>query len=139
MFDLYELIYPGDQDWIAKKAEEYWISVNALECDPDFQERKVKDISVAAVTNSYIYDLMVKIIKKQIKDSEEREMLEFGIYLNARDTRLSVEPDKYEKLSQEAKDLVDAAPKAVKEGANEDEANAIKAKLEEAGAVVELK
>ncbi len=40
---------------------------------------------------------------------------------------------------KEAKDLVDAAPKAVKEGAAEDEANAIKAKLEEAGAVVELK
>ena len=40
---------------------------------------------------------------------------------------------------KEAKDLVDAAPKAVKEGANEDEANALKAKLEEAGAVVTLK
>ena len=40
---------------------------------------------------------------------------------------------------KEAKDLVDAAPKAVKEGANEDEANAIKAKLEEVGAKVTLK
>ena len=40
---------------------------------------------------------------------------------------------------KEAKDLVDAAPKAVKEGASEDEANAIKAKLEEAGAKVTLK
>ncbi|MDD3191788.1 MAG: 50S ribosomal protein L7/L12 [Bacilli bacterium] len=40
---------------------------------------------------------------------------------------------------KEAKDLVDAAPKAVKEGVNEDEAKAIKTKLEEAGAVVELK
>ena len=40
---------------------------------------------------------------------------------------------------KEAKDLVDAAPKAVKEGANEDEAKAIKAKLEEQGAVVTLK
>jgi large subunit ribosomal protein L7/L12 len=40
---------------------------------------------------------------------------------------------------KEAKELVDGAPKAVKEGATEDEANAIKAKLEEAGAVVELK
>ena len=39
---------------------------------------------------------------------------------------------------KEAKDLVDAAPKAIKEGAAEDEANAIKAKLEEAGATVEL-
>lgn len=40
---------------------------------------------------------------------------------------------------KEAKELVDAAPKAVKEGVSEDEANAIKAKLVEAGAVVELK
>lgn len=40
---------------------------------------------------------------------------------------------------KEAKDLVDAAPKAVKEGLSVDEANGIKAKLEEAGATVELK
>ena len=107
MFDLYELIYPGDQDWIAEKAEEYWISVNALESDPDFQERKVKDISVAAVTNSYIYDLMVKIIESQITDEEEREILIDNIYLNAMDTRLNVDGETYEKLSQTAKDLVD--------------------------------
>jgi large subunit ribosomal protein L7/L12 len=40
---------------------------------------------------------------------------------------------------KEAKDLVDAAPKAVKEGVAKDEADAIKAKLEEAGASIELK
>ncbi len=40
---------------------------------------------------------------------------------------------------KEAKDLVDNAPKAVKEGATKDEAEAIKAKLEEQGATVELK
>ena len=40
---------------------------------------------------------------------------------------------------KEAKDLVDAAPKAVKEGVSEDEGNSLKAKLEEAGAVVEFK
>ena len=40
---------------------------------------------------------------------------------------------------KEAKDLVDNAPKAVKEGVSEAEANDIKAKLEEAGATVELK
>ena len=40
---------------------------------------------------------------------------------------------------KEAKDLVDSAPKAVKEGVNEEEANSIKAQLEEAGATVELK
>lgn len=40
---------------------------------------------------------------------------------------------------KEAKDLVEAAPKAVKEGVSEDEANEIKGKLEEAGASVEVK
>jgi large subunit ribosomal protein L7/L12 len=40
---------------------------------------------------------------------------------------------------KEAKDLVDAAPKAVKEAAAKDEADSIKAQLEEAGATVELK
>jgi large subunit ribosomal protein L7/L12 len=40
---------------------------------------------------------------------------------------------------KEAKDVVDGAPKAVKEGVSKDEANAAKAKLEEAGAKVEIK
>ncbi|WP_019123550.1 50S ribosomal protein L7/L12 [Brevibacillus massiliensis] len=40
---------------------------------------------------------------------------------------------------KEAKDLVDNAPKPIKEGVSKDEAEAIKAKLEEAGATVELK
>ena len=40
---------------------------------------------------------------------------------------------------KEAKDLVDGAPKAVKEGVKPEEANEIKAKLEEAGAKVEIK
>ena len=40
---------------------------------------------------------------------------------------------------KEAKDLVEAAPKAVKEGVNKDEADKIKAQLEKAGAKVELK
>ena len=40
---------------------------------------------------------------------------------------------------KEAKDLVDAAPKAIKEGVKKEEAAEIKKKLEEAGATVELK
>jgi large subunit ribosomal protein L7/L12 len=40
---------------------------------------------------------------------------------------------------KEAKDLVDGAPNTVKEGASKEEANGIKAQLEEAGAGVELK
>jgi len=39
---------------------------------------------------------------------------------------------------KEAKDLVEGAPKPVKEGVNKDEAEEIKKKLEEAGATVEL-
>jgi large subunit ribosomal protein L7/L12 len=40
---------------------------------------------------------------------------------------------------KEAKDLVDSAPKPVKEGVTQEEADQIKAQLEEAGATVELK
>ena len=40
---------------------------------------------------------------------------------------------------KEAKDLVDGAPNAVKEGVAQEEADSIKAQLEEAGATVELK
>src|SRR6059058_4512423 len=39
---------------------------------------------------------------------------------------------------KEAKDLVDSAPKPVKEGVNQEEADSIKAQLEEAGATVEV-
>ncbi len=40
---------------------------------------------------------------------------------------------------KEAKELVESAPKAIKEGVGKDDAEAMKAKLEEAGAKVELK
>jgi large subunit ribosomal protein L7/L12 len=40
---------------------------------------------------------------------------------------------------KEAKDLVDGAPNAVKEGVNQEEADSIKSQLEDAGATVELK
>ena len=40
---------------------------------------------------------------------------------------------------KEAKDLVDGAPNPVKEGVPQDEADQIKAQLEEAGAAVEIK
>ena len=40
---------------------------------------------------------------------------------------------------KEAKDLVDSAPQPVKEGINQEEADSIKAQLEEAGASVEIK
>ncbi|HLU49901.1 MAG TPA: ribosomal protein L7/L12, partial [Planctomycetota bacterium] len=40
---------------------------------------------------------------------------------------------------KEAKDLVEGAPKPVKEGVTKDEAEKIKAQLEEAGAEIEIK
>jgi len=40
---------------------------------------------------------------------------------------------------KEAKDLVEAAPKAIKEGVSKDEAETVRAKLAEAGATVEVK
>ena len=40
---------------------------------------------------------------------------------------------------KEAKDLVDSAPKAIKEGINKDEAESIKKKFTDAGATVEIK
>ena len=40
---------------------------------------------------------------------------------------------------KEAKELVDGAPKAIKEGVTKDEAEALKKSLEEAGASVEIK
>ena len=40
---------------------------------------------------------------------------------------------------KESKELVDSAPKAIKEGVSKDEAEALKAQLEEAGAEVEIK
>ena len=40
---------------------------------------------------------------------------------------------------KEAKDIVDSAPKAIKEGVAKDEAEALKTQLEEAGAEIELK
>ena len=40
---------------------------------------------------------------------------------------------------KEAKDLVEAAPKAIKEGVSKDEAETIKKKFVEAGATVEVK
>ena len=40
---------------------------------------------------------------------------------------------------KEAKEMVDGAPKAIKEGVSKDEAEKVKAKLEEAGAKVEMK
>lgn len=73
----------------------------------------------------------------------EEEKTEFNVVL----TEIGAEKIKVIKVVREltglglkeAKDLVEAAPKAVKEGVSKDEANAAKAKFEEVGAKVEIK
>ena len=74
----------------------------------------------------------------------EEEQTEFTVVLKAVDAAKKIGTIKVvRELTglglKEAKDLVDGAPKAVKEGVNKAEAAAMKAKLEEQGATVELK
>ena len=71
------------------------------------------------------------------------EQTEFAVQLlSAGDKKINVIKVVREVTSlglKEAKDLVDGAPKVVKEGINKDEAAAIKKKFEEVGATVEIK
>jgi large subunit ribosomal protein L7/L12 len=71
------------------------------------------------------------------------EQTEFTLHLlNAGDKKINVIKVVREVTSlglKEAKDLVDGAPKVVKEGLSKDEAAAIKKKFEEVGAQVEVK
>ncbi|RDD61625.1 50S ribosomal protein L7/L12 [Ferruginivarius sediminum] len=73
----------------------------------------------------------------------EEEKTEFDVVLNsAGDKKINVikEVRGITGLGlKEAKELVEGAPKAIKEGASKEEAEEIKKKLEEAGATVELK
>lgn len=71
------------------------------------------------------------------------EQTEFNVLLNAAGgSKLAVVKLVKELTGlglKEAKGLVDAAPTAIKEGVSKDEAEALKAQLEEAGAEVEIK
>jgi large subunit ribosomal protein L7/L12 len=71
------------------------------------------------------------------------EQTEFAVHLtNAGDKKINVIKVVREVTSlglKEAKDLVDGAPKLVKEGVSKDEAAAMKKKFEEVGAAVEIK
>ncbi|MBU2651858.1 MAG: 50S ribosomal protein L7/L12 [Bacteroidetes bacterium] len=73
----------------------------------------------------------------------EVEQTEFDVILKAAgQSKLAVVKLVKELTSlglKEAKELVDAAPKAIKEGISKDEAEALKKQLEEAGAEVEVK
>jgi|SRR5262245_3887652 large subunit ribosomal protein L7/L12 len=71
------------------------------------------------------------------------EQTEFAVHLtNAGDKKINVIKVVREVTNlglKEAKDLVDGAPKVVKEGVSKDEAAAMKKKFEEVGATVEIK
>jgi large subunit ribosomal protein L7/L12 len=71
------------------------------------------------------------------------EQTEFAVHLTgAGDKKINVIKVVREVTSlglKEAKDLVDGAPKVVKEGVSKDEAQAIKKKFDEVGATVEIK
>ena len=73
----------------------------------------------------------------------EEEKTEFDVVLaNAGDKKLNVVKVVKEITGlglKDAKDMVDGAPKTVKEGVSKEEAEAIKKQLEEAGATVEIK
>jgi large subunit ribosomal protein L7/L12 len=75
--------------------------------------------------------------------AEEEEQTSFNVILKAAgQQKLAVVKLVKELTSlglKEAKELVDSAPKAIKEGVTKDEANALKSQLEEAGAEVEVK
>lgn len=76
-------------------------------------------------------------------DGGEEEKSEFDVVLTAAGgSKLAVVKLVKELTGlglKEAKELVDGAPKAIKEGVAKDEAEALKSQLEEAGAEVELK
>ncbi len=76
-------------------------------------------------------------------EAEEEEQTEFDVVLNAiGDKKIQVIKVVRSVTSlglKEAKELVDGAPRSVKEGVSKEEADQIKAELEEVGAVVEIK
>ena len=76
-------------------------------------------------------------------DSASPGKTEFDVYINAAGQQkinvIKVVRAITDLGLKEAKEIVDSAPKVIKEGVSESEANEIKTQLEEAGAEVELK
>lgn len=79
----------------------------------------------------------------QVAEQVEEEQTAFDVIIkNAGLSKLAVVKLVKELTSlglKEAKELVDSAPKAIKQGVSKDEAEALKKQLEEAGAEVEVK
>lgn len=85
----------------------------------------------------------VAVAAAPAEGAQEEEKTEFDVVLNAAGgNKIAVIKAVREATGlglKEAKALVDGAPKAVKEGISKDDAEALKSKLEAAGAEVELK
>ncbi len=98
---------------VSAMEEKFGVSAAAVSAGPAVAAAVVEEQTEFDVILSSIGDKKVNVIKAV------RELTGLGL--------------------KEAKDLVEAAPKAVKEGVSKADAAAAKAKLEEAGAIVELK
>lgn len=86
---------------------------------------------------------MAPMTAAPVEEEKPKEQTEFDVILtSAGDKKIQVIKVVRELTGlglKEAKDLVDAAPKPIKEKVSREEAEQIKAKLEEAGAIIEIK
>ena len=78
-------------------------------------------------------------VLKLIEDVKALTVLELSELVKALEEVIKVGREITGLGLKEAKDLVDGAPKPIKEGVSKDDADSIKAKLEEVGAKVEVK
>lgn len=103
----------------------------------EFEERYGISAAAAAVPVA-----IPGAVTPQAEAKAEEEKTEFTVVLKSiGDKKINVIKTVREVTNlglKEAKDLVDSAPKAVKEGVSKEEAEEIKAKFEEAGAMIEL-
>ena len=76
---------------------------------------------------------------EEVEEQTEFSLILTGFGANKKINTIKVVREVTSLGLKEAKDLVDSAPKPVKEGIPKDEAEALKKKFEEAGATVELK
>ena len=109
---------------------------------------------VCAYARANFFDVKKRIKTRENNDKNKQNLMAFGgdaaaekssfdvILTSAGGAKLQVVKLVKELTGlglKEAKDLVDGAPKPVKEGVSKEEAESLKSKLEEAGAEVELK
>jgi large subunit ribosomal protein L7/L12 len=111
-----------------------------------FKEMTIIELSEFVKTFEETFDVSaaaVAVAGPAAGAAEAEEQTEFDVILeSAGEKKIAVIKEVRAITSlglKEAKDLVEGAPKPVKEGVNKDEAEKLKAQLEKAGAKVELK